>query len=81
MKTKDFDYYLPQELIAQTPVEPRDQSRLMVANRSDGSIRHHRFFEVVDYLQSLGATLPQEQVGTPENITFSMPKELRLPAN
>ena len=37
--------------------------------------------KVVDYLQSLGATLPQEQVGTPENITFSMPKELRLPAN
>ena len=37
--------------------------------------------KVVDYLQSLGATLPQEQVGTPENITFSMPKELRLPVN
>lgn len=37
--------------------------------------------KVVDYLQSLGATLPQEQVGTPENITFSMPKELRLPAS
>jgi 4-hydroxy-3-methylbut-2-en-1-yl diphosphate reductase len=36
--------------------------------------------KVVDYLRSLGATLPQEQVGTPENITFSMPKELRLPA-
>ena len=35
--------------------------------------------KVVNYLQSLGATLPQEQVGTPENITFSMPKELRLP--
>ena len=37
--------------------------------------------KVVDYLQSLGATLLQEQVGTPENITFSMPKELRLPVN
>ena len=37
--------------------------------------------KVVDYLQSLGATLPQEQLGTPENITFSMPKELRLPVN
>ncbi len=35
--------------------------------------------KVVNYLQSLGATLPQEQIGTPENITFSMPKELRLP--
>ena len=51
MKTSDFDYYLPPELIAQTPVEPRDNSRLMVLNRSDGSIGHRRFFEVVDYLQ------------------------------
>ena len=50
MRTSDFDYHLPPELIAQTPVEPRDHSRLMVLNRSDGSIKHHRFFEVVDYL-------------------------------
>ncbi len=52
MKTSDFDYYLPPELIAQTPVEPRDQSRLMVLNRSDGSIEHRRFFEIVDYLRA-----------------------------
>lgn len=52
MKTSDFDYYLPPELIAQTPVEPRDHSRLMVLDRSDGSIKHHRFFEVVDYLSA-----------------------------
>ncbi|MEE9399771.1 MAG: tRNA preQ1(34) S-adenosylmethionine ribosyltransferase-isomerase QueA [Dehalococcoidales bacterium] len=51
MKTSDFDYHLPQELIAQTPVEPRDHSRLMVLNRSDGSLEHHRFTELVDYLQ------------------------------
>jgi S-adenosylmethionine:tRNA ribosyltransferase-isomerase len=51
VKTSDFDYHLPQELIAQTPVEPRDQSRLMVFNRSDGSLEHRRFFEVTDYLQ------------------------------
>jgi len=50
MKTSDFDYHLHPELIAQTPVEPRDHSRLMVLNRSDGSIKHHRFFEIVDYL-------------------------------
>lgn len=52
MKTSDFDYYLSRELIAQTPVEPRDQSRLMVLNRSDGSIEHRRFFEIVNYLRA-----------------------------
>ena len=51
MKTSDFDYFLPPELIAQTPVEPRDQSRLMVLNRSDGSIEHRRFFEIINYLR------------------------------
>ena len=52
MKTSDFDYPLPQELIAQTPIEPRDRARLMILNRSDGSLKHHRFFEIVDYLQA-----------------------------
>jgi len=51
MKTSDFDYSLPPELIAQTPAEPRDQSRLMVLRRSDGSIEHHSFSEIVDLLQ------------------------------
>ena len=52
MKTSDFDYYLPPELIAQTPIEPRSQSRLMVLNRRDGSLKHQRFFDIVDYLQA-----------------------------
>ncbi len=52
MKSSDFNYSLPTELIAQTPVEPRDQSRLMVLNRSDGSIGQGKFFEIVDYLQA-----------------------------
>jgi S-adenosylmethionine:tRNA ribosyltransferase-isomerase len=52
MKTSDFDYNLPPELIAQTPVEPRDRSRLMVLNRRNGSVEHRRFFEVADYLCS-----------------------------
>ena len=52
MKTSDFNYYLPPELIAQTPVEPRDQSRLMVLNRRDSSIEHRKFFEIVDYLRA-----------------------------
>ncbi|MFC2034364.1 tRNA preQ1(34) S-adenosylmethionine ribosyltransferase-isomerase QueA [Chloroflexota bacterium] len=52
MKTSDFDYYLPKELIAQTPIEHRDQSRLMVLNRGDNSIKHNNFFEIIDYLQA-----------------------------
>jgi len=52
MKTSDFDYSLPLELIAQTPVEPRDQSRLMVLNRRNGSLEHRKFFEITDYLQA-----------------------------
>lgn len=50
MKTSDFDYFLPLELIAQTPIEPRDHSRLMVLGRSDGSIEHRHFYELPNYL-------------------------------
>jgi S-adenosylmethionine:tRNA ribosyltransferase-isomerase len=50
MKTSDFDYHLPEELIAQTPVEPRDNSRLMVLSRETGSIEHRHFHDILDYL-------------------------------
>jgi len=52
MKTSDFDYHLPPELIAQIPSEPRDQSRLMVLRRCDGSIENRHFYEMIDYFQS-----------------------------
>ena len=52
MKTSDFDYELPPDFIAQTPIEPRDHSRLMVLRRAEGELEHRRFFEVVDYLQA-----------------------------
>ncbi|MDA1188264.1 MAG: tRNA preQ1(34) S-adenosylmethionine ribosyltransferase-isomerase QueA, partial [Chloroflexi bacterium] len=51
MKTSDFDYHLPQELIAQTPVEPRDSSRLLVLSRSDGAIQHSRFHDLPRFLR------------------------------
>jgi len=51
VRTGDFDYTLPTELIAQDPVEPRDHARLLVLDRSDGSMEHRRFFEIVDYLK------------------------------
>ena len=50
MKTSDFNYDLPQELIAQTPLERRDGSRLMVLNRETGEIQHKHFYDVIDYL-------------------------------
>lgn len=50
MKTSDFFYELPQELIAQTPVEPRDSSRLMVLNKNTGEIEHKIFRDLIDYL-------------------------------
>lgn len=50
MKVSEFDYYLPPELIAQEPVEPRDSSRLLVLHREDGRIEHRIFREVIDYL-------------------------------
>ncbi|MBQ2888290.1 MAG: tRNA preQ1(34) S-adenosylmethionine ribosyltransferase-isomerase QueA [Firmicutes bacterium] len=52
MKLEDFVYDLPEELIAQTPVEPRDSSRLLVLNRADGTIEHKHFYDVVDYLNA-----------------------------
>ena len=50
MKTSDFYYDLPEELIAQTPAEPRDHSRLLVYHRSSGQVEHKHFYDIIDYL-------------------------------
>lgn len=50
MKTSDFFYNLPKELIAQTPIKNRDESRLMVVNRNNNYIKHKHFFDIIDYL-------------------------------
>lgn len=52
MKVSEFDYHLPPQFIAQTPVEPRDHSRLMVLNRARGSVEHCFFYEIVNHLKS-----------------------------
>ena len=51
MKTSDFWYDLPEELIAQTPLEQRDTSRLCVLNKISGEISHKHFYDVIDYLR------------------------------
>ena len=51
MKTSDFFYNLPEELIAQTPIEPRDHSRLLVYNRSENKIEHKHFYDLPSYLK------------------------------
>ncbi len=52
MLKSDFNYELPEELIAQTPVEPRDSSRLMAIDRSTGEITHDRFYDICEYLRA-----------------------------
>ena len=56
MKTDDFDFYLPEELIAQTPLEKRDSSRLLVLDKKTGDISHKHFTDIIDYMEK-GDTL------------------------
>ena len=56
MRVEDFDYYLPEELIAQTPLEKRDTSRLLVLDKKTGEIEHKHFYDIIEYLNE-GDTL------------------------
>ena len=51
MKTSDFYYDLPEELIAQTPIQQRDTSRLMTLDKTTGAVEHHHFYDLPDYLR------------------------------
>ena len=51
MKLTDFDFHLPQELIAQTPIENRSESRLLVVNTQTGSFKHEHFSDIINYLR------------------------------
>ncbi len=81
MKTKDFYYDLPEELIAQTPIEPRDHSRLMVMDRQTGELTHAHFYDIVHFLRPgdclivndsrvLPARLYGEKEGTGAQVEF-----------
>ena len=56
MKVEDFNYNLPEELIAQTPLEKRDSSRLLVLDKQTGEIEHKHFTDIINYLNE-GDTL------------------------
>ena len=56
MKTDDFNFELPEELIAQTPLEKRDESNLLILDKKTGEIEHRKFFDILDYLEK-GDTL------------------------
>ena len=51
MNVSEFNYNLPEELIAQTPLEKRDESRLMVLNRETETIEHRKFKNIIEYLK------------------------------
>ncbi len=87
MHINDFDYELPQELIAQTPAEKRDFSRLMVVHRNSGEVEHKHFYDIVDYLNEgdclvlnnskvLPARLYGKKEGTGANIEFLLIKRI-----
>ncbi len=87
MKTSDFYYDLPEEQIAQTPLEPRDSSRLMVLGRESGSIEHRHFYDIIDYLEEgdcliandsrvLPARIYGTKVGTGANVEFLLLKQV-----
>ena len=73
MKTDDFDFYLPENLIAQTPIEKRDSSKLMILNKETGEIKHEVFHNIISYLENgdvlvLNDTkvIPARLIGTKE---------------
>ncbi len=89
MNKSDFYYDLPEELIAQTPVEPRDSSRLLVYDRALGGIEHKHFYDIVDYLNKgdllvinktrvIPARIYGVKEGTGAKIEFLLHKRINL---
>lgn len=87
LKTDDFDYYLPHELIAQTPLEHREKSRMMILNKKTGEVEHKIFENIGDYINSgdtivlndtkvIPARLYGHREGKEEAIEFLLVKQL-----
>ncbi len=89
MKTSDFNFHLPEALIAQTPLAKRDESRLMVVDRTTGDLKHKHFYDIVDMLEAgdclvlnntkvLPARLIGEKLESGGKIEFLLLKQLQL---
>lgn len=87
MKTKDFYYVLPEELIAQVPIDNRDESRLLVLDKETGEIEHRLFKDIIEYLKKgdtlvlndtrvLPARLFGNRIGKNESIEFLLLRRL-----
>lgn len=87
MRIDEFDYNLPEELIAQYPSKERDKCRLMVLNREDGSLSHEMFYDIIDHLREgdcmvfnsskvIPARLFGEKLGTGVKVEFLLIKRL-----
>ena len=79
MKTSDFNYDLPEELIAQTPAEPRDHSRLLVYHRSGGQTEHKHFYDIIDYLNPGDALVINETKVIPARL-LGVKEDTGIPA-
>ena len=73
MKTHDFWYDLPEELIAQTPLEKRDSSRLLVLDRKTGALEHKHFYDIIDYLQPGDCLVMNDSRGLPARLLGNRP--------
>ena len=73
MKTSDFWYDLPEELIAQTPLEQRDTSRLLVLNKETGEVKHQHFYDIIDYLQPGDCLVMNDSRGLPARLLGHRP--------
>lgn len=89
LKKSDFYYDLPKELIAQTPLEKRDESRLLVLNKETGELYHKHFYDIIDYLNPgdclvlnnskvIPARIYGEKEGTGSKIEFLLLKQINL---
>lgn len=75
MKTSDFSYDLPSELIAQHPAQKRDQSRLMLLNKKTGEINHKKFYNIIDYLNNGDVLVLNDTRVMPARIFGHRPKK------
>lgn len=73
MNLSEFDYHLPQEMIAQRPLKDRDQSKLIVLNRANQTIEHHQFFELPELLDENSVLVLNESKVIPARLKFKIP--------